>query len=88
MRFSVVKINTVPCFLNGVGIAVSVFSYQIQQTRPYLFNDFTDGALPNGTKVSTVIEYCKCSAHVSKDLFHGNFAFSSIQTVHVFTKSK
>ena len=27
MRFLVIKINILPCFLNGFGIAVSVFSF-------------------------------------------------------------
>ena len=27
MQFKVIKINTLPCFLNGFGIVVSVFSY-------------------------------------------------------------
>ena len=37
--FLVVKINALPCFLNGFGIAVLVFSYKKQQTGALV--DFT-----------------------------------------------
>ena len=53
MRFLVVNISALLCFLNGFGIAVPVFSYSVINciiTVP-------DCGLPNGTKLSNFMNY-------------------------------
>ena len=62
MRILDVKIGALLCFLNGSGI------YLLETSNSVINCKFTvpDCGLPNGTKLSNILNFSKCSAHFSK----------------------
>ena len=88
MRFLSVKINTLPCFLNSLGIAVRYLAIRNTNSTITLIMTLPDGGLPNGTKscnLTNIVDGLHSFQKVKCNTFHGNFAFSSLQAIHIFT---
>ena len=59
MRFLVEKNSALLCFLDGFGIAVSVFSFlEISNSVINCIITVQDCGLPNGTKLFNLMNYC------------------------------
>ena len=88
MRFLDIKIGALLCFLSGISIAFSFFFIRNIQLGQQLYNHCTRLWSTKSTALSNFMDYSQCFAHFSKGkklYFPLKFAFSSIQTVHVFT---
>ena len=84
----VLEINKLPCIPNGIGIASSVLTYKTRQTRflpvQYFCNMMANKMVQNHLILFTYVNVLHTFQKVKGYVFHGYFAFSSIQTVHVF----
>ena len=88
MRFFVLKINKLPCIPNGISIASSVLTYKTRQTRSLPVQQFcnmmANKKVQNHLILLTNVNVLHTFQKVNCYVFHGYFAFSSIQTVHAF----
>ena len=89
MRFLVEDFSALLCFPDDFGIAVPVFSY-LEAANSIINCIITDQIVAyqivqNYLISSTIFNVLHTFQKVKCYIFHWNVAFSSIQTVHVFT---